>query len=275
MIGQVNNIRFLDTCISNNKLPRFLLIRGSKGSGKKELVNYISKQTGYEVVFFGTSVEAVRNLITLCYQQTKPIIYVIPDCEKLSNQAENALLKVAEEPPTNAYIVLTVNDDSLLPTIKSRGTLISMEEYSYKDKKEFAKSVLDITTGLDEQLELCTTPGEIIDIVNTDYNSISKFCDNIVNNISQANIGSALKITKKLRLKEKDNEDDTLFDLQIFIKVLLYKYQQRCFEQQDFTKYLYFFNCWNCVFYTNKQLQKNINKQYVVDEMVLKLREVR
>jgi DNA polymerase-3 subunit delta' len=198
MIGQVNNIRFLDTCIQNNKLPRFLLIRGDKGSGKKELVKYIAQKTNYELVFFGNSVEAVRNLINLCYQQTKPIIYVITDCEKLSTQAENALLKVAEEPPTNAYIVLTVNDDSLLPTIKSRGTLISMEEYSYKDKKEFAKSVLDITTGLDEQLELCTTPGEIIDIVNTDYNSISKFCDNIVNNISQANIGSALKITKKI-----------------------------------------------------------------------------
>ena len=108
MIGQVNNIRFLDTCIQNNKLPRFLLIRGDKGSGKKELVKYIAQKTNYELVFFGNSVEAVRNLINLCYQQTKPIIYVITDCEKLSTQAENALLKVAEEPPTNAYIVLTV-----------------------------------------------------------------------------------------------------------------------------------------------------------------------
>ena len=275
MIGQTNNIQFIDTCISNNKLPRFMLIRGDKGSGKKELVNYISQKTGYSVVFFSASVESVRNLINLCYQQTKPILYVIPDCEKLSIQAENALLKVAEEPPTNAYIILTVNDDSLLPTIKSRGTLIVMEEYTNKQKEEFATTVLNIVDDLQDKVELSTTLGDLIDIANTDYTSMSKFCNNIINNIDKANIGSALTITKKLKLKEKDNEEAALYDLHLFIKVLLYKYHQKCLSQTNYNDYIHYFKCWDCVFEAKRQLQKNINKQYVLDNMVLKLREVK
>jgi DNA polymerase III delta prime subunit len=275
MIGQRNNKEFLTQCIANNRLPRFLLIRGEKGSGKKELVKYISKISGYEVVYYTPSVDNVRNLINLCYQQTKPIIYVITDCESLSNQAKNALLKVAEEPPTNTYIILTVNDDSLLTTIKSRGTLIVMEEYSYEEKRQFAENTLNISDNLEEKLAVSSNFGDLIAIASCDYNSISKYCDNIVDNIKQANIGSSLKIGKKIKLKDKDNEDSSLFDLQLFVKVLLFKYKQKCFEVLgNINEYQYYFKCWECVFYATKQLQKNLNKQYIIDEMILKLREV-
>ena len=39
----------------------------------------------------------------MAYKQTKPIMYVFKDCDNMSNAAKNALLKVAEEPPQQAY----------------------------------------------------------------------------------------------------------------------------------------------------------------------------
>ena len=48
-------------------------------------------------------------------------IYIIPDAEMMTVQAQNAILKTIEEPPEYAVIILlTSNNDSLLPTIRSR-----------------------------------------------------------------------------------------------------------------------------------------------------------
>ena len=277
MIGQASVLNFINDCIDNNKLPKFIVIRGAKGSGKKELSKYIAQKSGFELVYFNSSVDAVRQLINLCYQQTKPIIYIIPDAEKLSANAENALLKVAEEPPKNAFIILTVNDDSLLPTIKSRATLIVMNEYSYEDKYRFVTEILKLNNvqELDTKLDISDTPGDIINIINSDYKTIDKYCENIIKFIGQANIGSALKIGKKVKTKEKDEEDDSLFNLSLFMRILLYKYYIICINiQQDSAKYNHYFSCWKIVFDANKQLQKNLNKQYIIDEMILKLREI-
>ena len=48
-------------------------------------------------------------------------IYIIDEAEKMNQQAQNALLKTIEEPPSYAVILLlTTNADSFLPTILSR-----------------------------------------------------------------------------------------------------------------------------------------------------------
>ena len=56
-------------------------------------------------------------------------VYWIPEAEKLTVQAQNALLKTLEEPPSYGVILLlTANADKLLPTIRSRGILLKLTE---------------------------------------------------------------------------------------------------------------------------------------------------
>lgn len=271
MIGQQELKNALNNCVKNNKIPRFIVIRGEKGSGKKEVVKYLAELTKYPIAYFTTSVDSVREMITVCYQQTKPIIYCIPECEKLSINAQNALLKVCEEPPQNAYIVLTVSDDSLLPTIYSRAQLYVMEPYSYQELLRFAKS-LNLLNA-EENCKIAATMGDLLEFEYCNFEDILKYCDNVVNLISSANIGSVLKIGKKV--KTKDTDDNTLFNLSTFIKVLLYKYAEKCKQSNGNSKqFSYYFNCWKCVFDAKKQLSHTYNKQYIVDEMILKLREV-
>lgn len=48
-------------------------------------------------------------------------VYIIPDAQMMNEQAQNALLKTLEEPPEYAVIILlSANEDMLLPTIRSR-----------------------------------------------------------------------------------------------------------------------------------------------------------
>lgn len=65
-------------------------------------------------------------------------IYIINEAEKMTVQAQNALLKSLEEPP--AYVVillLTTNVDTLLPTIQSRCVLLTMKPVKDEAVKNF------------------------------------------------------------------------------------------------------------------------------------------
>ena len=59
-------------------------------------------------------------------------IYLIPDAEKMNPQAQNALLKTIEEPPSYAvFLLLTAAQEAMLPTILSRCvklTLLPVED---------------------------------------------------------------------------------------------------------------------------------------------------
>ena len=73
-------------------------------------------------------INEVRELKRHIYE--KPVkekvnLVIFEDADKLTHEAQNALLKILEEPPPSAVIVLVTNDKSqLLPTILSRVTVI-------------------------------------------------------------------------------------------------------------------------------------------------------
>ena len=65
-------------------------------------------------------------------------IYIIPESEKMNDNAQNALLKTLEEPPSYAVIILlTDNASALLPTIQSRCVMLGMKPVSDKLVKKF------------------------------------------------------------------------------------------------------------------------------------------
>ena len=58
-------------------------------------------------------------------------IYIINEAQKMTLQAQNALLKTIEEPPAYAVILLLAdNPDSLLPTISSRCVILNLKPVS-------------------------------------------------------------------------------------------------------------------------------------------------
>lgn len=269
MIGQKHNIELIDTYIQNNTLPKFIVFQGIFGSGKKTMIKYISDKMHIPVLYFENNVDGVRQLITTCYSQSQTMIYAVADCDDLSSNAQNSLLKICEEPPKNVYIMLTTNEDCLLRTIKSRAVTILMEDYSDNELREFIKSNTyerERDDMFNDKLNLCNTPGGWLLIQSTDIKSIKSLCDNIVDNISRANIGSALGITKKLKLSDKDKDNNELIDYNIFINMLFNMYFEKAMKDRNYCKYV------DIILQSRRLLRKNLNKQYIFDNMFLQMR---
>lgn len=80
-------------------------------------------------------------------------IYIMNEAEKMTVQAQNALLKTLEEPPEYAVIfLLTTNVNSLLPTILSRCVVLNMKPVADKDVKKYLMEELEIP---DYKAEVC------------------------------------------------------------------------------------------------------------------------
>lgn len=83
----------------------------------------------------GIKIEDFRRQIQAAYQRPhgQLRLVVIVSAELLSNQIQNSLLKVLEEPPSSTAIVLVTNlPNRLLPTIRSR--LVRLQASSANQK---------------------------------------------------------------------------------------------------------------------------------------------
>lgn len=88
---------------------------------------------------------------------------IIDEAELLTIEAQNALLKILEEPPAHTLIILsTSTKETLLPTILSRCQIIQLEEeqqaISEKEKEElqtFLESLPEL--GIGERLKIAET----------------------------------------------------------------------------------------------------------------------
>lgn len=80
-------------------------------------------------------------------------IYIINEAEKMTPQAQNAILKTLEEPPAYAVILLlTANVNSLLPTILSRCVVLNMKPVADELVKNYLMEQLQIP---DYKAEVC------------------------------------------------------------------------------------------------------------------------
>ena len=72
-------------------------------------------------------------------------VYIMNEGEKMTVQAQNALLKTLEEPPEYAVIlILTANVESLLPTILSRCVVLNMKPVPDHKVKKYLMEELEI-----------------------------------------------------------------------------------------------------------------------------------
>lgn len=79
------------------------------------------------------TVKLIQKKLFLKPIKSKNKIIVIEDAQLLTPEAQNALLKVLEEPPANTFILLgTESKEALLPTILSRCQIIELKEESKK-----------------------------------------------------------------------------------------------------------------------------------------------
>ena len=268
MIGQKQLLERINREIDNDTFPRFCVITGPKGSGKKTLCQYIIGKlhtVGYEV---GIKVDEIRAMINDAYTVSEPIVYLIQDADTMSMTARNALLKVVEEPPKNAYFIMTLQDlSNTLSTIRSRARAYSMDNYTVSEISEYAveryNSAFRDTLGYIRKS--CNTPGDVDLLESFNVEQFYEYVQLVVDNIAECEPANAFKSASKLAIK-----NDEGYDLTIFWKVFM----SVCFDRlrSDWEKYSIGIKV------TSKYLRQaerlGVNKQQLYDMWVLEIRSV-
>lgn len=213
IIGQESIKKHLQTAIKTGNLSHAYIINGEYGSGRQTIASALAKtiqcqsKTGDTdacgvctsckqaeshnhpdikyITHDKTSIsvndirEQLNNDISIKPYSSEYKIYIIPDANKMTEQAQNALLKTIEEPPVYAIIILlTENCDSLLPTIRSRCVTLTMNPVD-KDK---------ICTYLENKFQLEPEQAQIA----------ANYC--------QGNIGKAIRFASSSDFIEMKNQ---------------------------------------------------------------------
>ncbi len=160
VVGHKDVIRYIQNVVKEDKVTHAYIINGETGSGKKMLATLfaatllcekggqdpcntchscIQAESGNHPDIILVShekpnsigVEEIRqqvnNTVGIKPYQEPYKVYIIPQADMMTVQAQNALLKTIEEPPEYAVVMLlTENADALLATINSRCVMLKL-----------------------------------------------------------------------------------------------------------------------------------------------------
>lgn len=143
--------------------------------------------------------ERIRELITDAY--TKPFlarkkVYIFPDAQIMTEQAQNAFLKLLEEPPEYAvFIIVASNSELLLQTVRSRCVVV---RFSPVDDKKVGEYVDKISPGNVKR-----------DFIVKYCRGIPKNADSIINDESFDELRKG--VLEKLKLLFSDRDIDAYY----------------------------------------------------------------
>lgn len=158
----VGNLRIRDAvmaAVAEKRIPHAILLEGDKGTGRHTLMRFLSRAAvcdgenspcgecrGCHLAEIGThpditvtapedgkkniTVAQIRALRTEAYVKPHMAdrrVFVIDRADSMNEQAQNAILKVLEEPPADIiFILIAESAAALLDTIISRCTVLSL-----------------------------------------------------------------------------------------------------------------------------------------------------
>lgn len=207
--GQKKLLSEVDNLIDNKKFPRFSIIVGGYGFGKKLISDYIARRIGANFVPCGTKAEEVRDVIYNSYTSTEKTLYAFFDCDDISATSKNALLKVTEEPPNDSYFIMTVQDtSSVLGTIISRASVFYMNPYTVDDIAEYTKhSGISFDDDVSRVVnQICICPNDVRIASSSDIKAVYDTADKFIQYIGAVNLANELKIPQSLDIKMDNSE---------------------------------------------------------------------
>lgn len=280
MIGQENIQKVISTAIEENTFPSFLILTGTKGSGKKTLINeYIYPKLaegGFgRYCLPDIKIESIREMIRMANKMSNTV-FILTDADGMSVPAKNAMLKVVEELPNNNIFIMTLEDiNNTLPTIKSRASIYAMDSYTRQELKEYCmgKSIINLDE-LDICLDIAEVPRDIDLLEKMEATTFYEYVQLVIDNISKVSGSNSFKIAGKVAIKE----DDEGYDLRLFWKAFIRECTGRAvsyFEDNaNSTGLQYLFWSRETSRVLIKSRIKGINRQMLFDTWILNVREV-
>ena len=206
-------------------------------------------------------------------------VFIIENIDLSTTEAQNKLLKVLEEPPKNVYFLISAKQaDRVLPTIKSRCDKITIEKLPLGEIEKVCKNPLACMlcegyVGRAEELSKNSNLNEIVDF------AVSLVCD-------LKNSAQVLRFSK--RFQELKGDIDLILKIYSFcledmlkikteikdyclMKMFLPKIEsvESEFSVQAICEIL------NLITFFRKKLEFNANLSVAIDNLLLKILEVK
>ena len=215
MIGQKELLYLINDQVAVGGFPRFSILVGQEGSGKKTLAMETAKMMGCEIAFIEPKIDAIREMIKNAYQVHEKSLYVITD-GIMSTNAKNAMLKISEETPNNAYIMMLVSDiNTVLDTLKSRAGVYFMQPYTPDEILEYAQIGKEEVQNCDIVVDLCETPQDVNKLYDYGVEEFYSFVEKTVEHIANVSSANAFKMAEKIAFKPIDTDK---YDMALFLR---------------------------------------------------------
>lgn len=235
IIGHEDIVKHFKSSIELGKVSHAYILNGEKGVGKKTLASVVAKslqcesgepdpcgkcksclqaETGNQpdIIWVShekpgsISVGEIRtqmvNDVDLKPYSSRYKIYIVPDAQLLTIEAQNAMLKTLEEPPEYAIIMLLTNNvDKFLPTILSRCIVLNFRPVEPLDMIDY----LVTNVGVDqEKARFCTdfaqgNLGKAVRLaISPDYNEIIEDSIRLLRDIQDMDMEDVIRAVKNM-----------------------------------------------------------------------------
>ena len=228
------------TCFNGNNHPDFYCINENGESIKVETIREITEKV-------------IEKPIV-----SEKKVYIINDCEKMTKEAQNCLLKTLEEPPEFVVIILiTSNENLILTTIKSRCMNIKFHNIDDNTLLKYALENLgydNISKNLLKSFD--GSIGKAIKL--KDFKEKYESIDLLISNLNKKDIIDIMSEGKIIYDKEN------IYDILDYIIVCLYA------KMNEDEKYI------DCIKYVNKcatRLRSNSNFDMSIDNLLFEMWE--
>ena len=235
IIGHEDIVKHFKSSIELGKVSHAYILNGEKGVGKKTLASVVAKSLQCEsgepdpcgkcksclqaesgnqpdIIWVShekpgsISVDEIRtqmvNDVDLKPYSSRYKIYIVPDSQLLTVEAQNAMLKTLEEPPEYAIIMLLTNNvDKFLPTILSRCIVLNFRPVEPLDMIDY----LVTNVGVDqEKARFCTdfaqgNLGKAVRLaISPDYNEIIEDSIRLLRDIQDMDVEDVIRAVKNM-----------------------------------------------------------------------------
>ena len=171
--------------------------------------------------------EQINDTIMVRPYSSQYKIYIVDEAEKMTVQAQNALLKTIEEPPAYAVIMLlTTNPDAFLPTILSRCVQLKLKPLKDSVVKEYLEENLHVK---DIQAEIYSAfargnLGKAIHLAQSeDFKMMYEEILTLLKEIKEMDISQLLDVIRKLKDNNTDIKECLNFMQMWYRDILMYK----------------------------------------------------
>ena len=260
VVGHKDILKYISSAVENNRVSHAYILNGERGSGKKMLANLFAMtllcETGdnepcgrchsckqaesgnHPDIIRVThekpnsiSVDDIRtqvnNTVDIKPYQGPYKVYIIPQADMMTPQAQNAILKTIEEPPSYAvFLLLTENAETLLPTINSRCVMLKLRNIKDTLIKKYLMENLEIP---DYKADMCTAfaqgnMGRAIMLANSDhFNEVREEAVQLLKHISEMELNEIVAAVKNISVYKLEITDYLDIIMIWYRDVLLYK----------------------------------------------------